>query len=170
MPSAPPNAEVQAVIALLVEAFPKAFVIYERRRRPLKIGVHLDILATMNGAVTPAELDHALQCYTSNAVYLDACRLGAFRIDLNGEPAGEVSPPHAARAAARLAARRLRQIARKAKLAEPEPKRHGLAALKELGRAQTTATTAAAMTRHRVSEAGPRPHPSGRGRIEEMRS
>jgi ProP effector len=136
MPGAPPDAEVRAVIELLTEMFPKAFFIYERRRRPLKLGIHLDVLAAMNGAITPVELNHALRCYTSNVGYLRACWLEAFRIDLEGEPAGEVSPQHAARAAARLAARQLRRAAQKATLAQPEPKRHGLAELKAMGRAR----------------------------------
>jgi sRNA-binding protein len=136
-PLAPENfVAVQAAIALLAEVFPKAYAIYEARRRPLAIGIHHDILASMGGAITPEELNSALRYYVGNSAYLRACRPGASRIDLDGEPVGEVSLQHAARAAARLAGRQLRRAARKATLAEPALQRHGLAALKELGRAR----------------------------------
>jgi ProP effector len=137
-------AAVQAAVALLAEAFPQCFAVYEKRRRPLKIGVHHDILVKLDGAITADELTHALRFYTRNDGYLRACRQGVARIGLDGEPAGAVSPEHAARAATQLATRRLRQKAKP--LAKPEPvkpepmaghpKRLGLAALKALGRAR----------------------------------
>jgi sRNA-binding protein len=43
---------VAAVIALLAELFPECFSVYEGRRRPLKIGIHRDILAAVDGALT----------------------------------------------------------------------------------------------------------------------
>jgi ProP effector len=133
-------AAIQAAIALLVEAFPKAFFMYERRRRPLKIGIHLDILAVMDGAITPEELSNALRVYVHNNYYLNVCRRGAVRIDLNGEPAGEISAQDAARAAGRLTARRLRQATQK-KFSEPapvkpEPVKPGPTKLKRLGLAE----------------------------------
>jgi hypothetical protein len=54
------DATVAAVIAVLAEMFPKCFSVYEGRRRPLKIGIHRDIGAALDGAVTPAELHRAL--------------------------------------------------------------------------------------------------------------
>ena len=90
----------------------------------------------MAGTITPEELDYAVQYYVCNDGYLRACRPGAARIDLNGEPAGEVSAQHAARAAAQLARRRLQQTARKlakSESTENRPQRLGLAALKALG-------------------------------------
>jgi hypothetical protein len=51
---------VAAAIALLAELYPKCFSIYERRRRPLKIGIHNDVLAAVDGVITPAELHGAL--------------------------------------------------------------------------------------------------------------
>jgi ProP effector len=90
---------VEAVLELLCELFPKAFVRYQARRRPLKIGIHNDLLAVLDGAVTAAELSHALRIYVSNRVYRERLREGAIRIDLNGEPAGTVAPEHAITAA-----------------------------------------------------------------------
>ena len=54
------NQAVTAAIALLAETFPECFSVYEGRPRPLKIGIHLDILAAVNGALTPLELSKAL--------------------------------------------------------------------------------------------------------------
>src|SRR5262245_55547696 len=57
------NQAVTAAIALLAETFPKCFSVYERRRRPLRIGIHRDIKAALGGAITPAELHKALGMY-----------------------------------------------------------------------------------------------------------
>jgi sRNA-binding protein len=65
------NQAVTAVIALLAETFPKCFAIYEGRRR----------------AITPAELHKALGVYCSNPAYLEHTRTGAWRLDLDGNPA-----------------------------------------------------------------------------------
>jgi ProP effector len=129
---------VQAVLALLVECFPRCFAVYENRRRPLKLGIHNDILTVMDGAITPQELSQALRCYVSNDGYLRACRQGALRIDLNGQPAGEVLAAEAANSTAVLAARRLRRTAQKvvSMKSETNPKRLGLDELKVLGRAR----------------------------------
>lgn len=86
-----PDPEIAACIGLLAETFPKCFVVYEARRRPLKVGIHNDILTVLDGAVTAAELSRALGKYTTNAVYRSRLRVGAIRIDLNGEPAGTVT-------------------------------------------------------------------------------
>jgi sRNA-binding protein len=79
-------------LALLAETWPACFSVYEKRRRPLKIGIHNDILATLDGAVTPGELTRALRIYTGNKVYRSRLRVGAVRVGLDGGPAGEVAP------------------------------------------------------------------------------
>src|SRR5262249_2542147 len=76
--------------ALLCERFPKCFVLYEARRRPLKIGTDKDILAALDGAVTPDELSKALCLYVINKTYRARLKAGATRIDLDGIPAGIV--------------------------------------------------------------------------------
>jgi ProP effector len=81
----------QAVIKLLSEKFPAAFSCVDRERRPLKIGIHLDILAALGDAVTPDELRHALRIYTSNRFYRAQLQVGATRIDLAGAPTGMVT-------------------------------------------------------------------------------
>ena len=57
------------MLELSAETWPKRFSIYEARRQPLKVGVHHDILAALDGAVTAAELSRALRVYTGNKVY-----------------------------------------------------------------------------------------------------
>jgi ProQ/FINO family len=84
-------AEAAACIGLLAETFPLAFSIYEMRRRPLKVGIHLDILRELDGAVTPIELGRALACYCSNRRYRSRLIAGAQRFDLQGRPAGTPS-------------------------------------------------------------------------------
>jgi sRNA-binding protein len=85
------RASVNAVIELLAETFPDCFHVYEQRRRPLKIGIHDEILAALGGAVTPGELGAALRIYTSNRVYLRRLTAGTERIGLDGQPAGIVA-------------------------------------------------------------------------------
>jgi len=54
------------VIALLAETYPKCFSVYQGRCRPLKLKIHLDIQAALDGAITPLELHKALGIYCSN--------------------------------------------------------------------------------------------------------
>jgi ProP effector len=139
------QADARAAIALLAEMFPKAFVVHEATRRPLKVGIAADLVAAVNGAIKPPELVAALRVYCNNKVYLVHLRAGAVRIDLNGDPAGLVTAAEAARAAEQLTTRLLRAAARK-KLAPlvqappaqapvpatTGPRRLGLADLKQL--------------------------------------
>jgi sRNA-binding protein len=87
----PHNGNIAAVLELLAETWPAAFSIYEARRRPLKIGIRDEILAALDGAVTPAELGLALRCYVSNRVYRSRLVADAVRIGLDGEPTGIVT-------------------------------------------------------------------------------
>jgi ProP effector len=92
-----------AVITLLAETWPKCFSVYQGRRLPLKLKIHLDIQAVLDGAITPAELHKALGIYCSNQVYLSHTREGAWRLDLDGNPAGVVTADEEAHARATLA-------------------------------------------------------------------
>jgi ProP effector len=97
------------IISILAEWFPHAFAVYERRRRPLKIGVHVDILERTGGAIEPRELARALRYYTANTGYLrSASRPGAERVDLDGKPAGVVTPEQAEATRLRLSLRKQR--------------------------------------------------------------
>jgi len=103
-----------AAIRLLAEFYPKCFSIYEERRRPLKLNIHLDIQAALDSAITPAELHRALGTYCSNPIYLGTLRKGAWRLDLNGEPAGVVTADEEAHARETLARIKAKQKARQA--------------------------------------------------------
>src|SRR5262249_40240913 len=131
------NTTVAAVIALLAETFPKCFSVYEGRRRPLKLKIHLDIQVALDGAITPAELHKALGVYCSNPAYLEHTRTGAWRLDLDDNPAGVVTAAEEAHAKATLAGIRAKKEARTsaakaaAQSAIPQPsKRLSLADLK----------------------------------------
>jgi ProP effector len=91
MTKKPSRSDIAAIIALLAEMYPKAFFVWEARRKPLKIGIHVDIIAKVNGAIKPFELYHALAAYCNNLRYLGGMHVGAVRIDLDGNPAGVVS-------------------------------------------------------------------------------
>jgi len=108
------NTTVAAVIALLAETFPKCFSVYQGRRRPLKLKIHLDIQAALDGAITPAELHKALGIYCSNPAYLSHTRTGAWRLDLDGKAAGVVTADEEAHAEATLAGIRAKKEARTA--------------------------------------------------------
>jgi ProP effector len=84
--------EIAAVLELLVEKWPAVFSIYENRRRPLKIGIHHEILAVLDGAITAAELSLTLRYYVANPVYRSRLTVGTARIGLDGRPAGVVTP------------------------------------------------------------------------------
>jgi ProP effector len=134
------RATAHAVIALLAERFARTFAVYERRRRPLKLGIHHDIAALLNGAVSDDELSIGLGYYTGNVCYLRACVQDAARIDLDGNAAGTVSAEHADQAVKRLAARRPRakSVAPTSPTAAKSkgPPRLGLAELRAAGRAR----------------------------------
>ena len=77
-----PHAKAEAALALLCERWPKCFFMFQGRRLPLKIGIHKDI---PDGLIEPKILRLAFRLYVNNPGYLNAMRLGAARVDLNGE-------------------------------------------------------------------------------------
>ncbi|RRH78998.1 prop expression regulator, partial [Mesorhizobium tamadayense] len=73
--------------------------------RPLRIGIHHDI-RVLDIELSDDELRRALRAYTSMPRYLARLNAGTVRVDLDGEPAGEVSDAEAASAKALLCARK----------------------------------------------------------------
>jgi ProP effector len=120
-----------AGIALLAEQFPKCFAVYAARRKPLKLGIHNDIIAALDGAMTAQEIRQTLRFYTGNVVYLRSLRTGTHRIDLDGVPVGTVTADEAQDAKQKLAKRRKPKPP--AQIRE-EKKRDGLADLKAAAR------------------------------------
>ena len=103
--------ECVTMITLLAERFPAFFAVLEARR-PLKIGIHIDIIAAVS--VAPVELGRALQRYTHSDGYLAKFKPGAARIDLDGNAVGVVTEDEAKGAQAILAERRERRAKKRA--------------------------------------------------------
>ena len=95
------RARIGAVLKLLSDQFPQTFS--HRDPRPLKLGIHADVLTALGDAVQPRDLKSALRAYTSNAGYLRALSAGASRIDLEAKPAGTVTAEDEVVAKSRLA-------------------------------------------------------------------
>jgi sRNA-binding protein len=70
------------IIDLLAEHWPQTFFVYELHRRPLKVGIHLDIAAALGDELSEFEIKIGLRAYTSNLFYLKQLRPGAVRINL----------------------------------------------------------------------------------------
>lgn len=79
------------VLPALMAAYPAGFD--WEQPRPLKIGIHKDLLAAGFGGagVKPAEIHRALVRYCHRPLYRKALRAGAIRVDLQGQPAGVVT-------------------------------------------------------------------------------
>jgi ProP effector len=92
-----------AVLAHLAETFPQTFVLEKHRpHRPLKVGIGTDLRARCPEVYPPA-LRAVLNTYTRRVMYLEAMVAGAARVDLDGNPAGEVTAGEAEHAVAKLA-------------------------------------------------------------------
>ena len=103
----------QALIELLAERWPHAFSVYQLRRKPLKIGIHHEIVAALD--VTSEQLGLALRVYVSNTGYLKSfTRPGAMRVGLDGVAVTAGTAEEAAHAAARLSKRAMKQAAEEA--------------------------------------------------------
>ena len=83
--------DIDTALARLAEAFPQTFVLEKHRpHRPLKVGIAADIPARCP-ALDRRELGVALGAYTRRVMYLKGLVAGAARVDLDGNPAGEVT-------------------------------------------------------------------------------
>ena len=95
--------DIDDALARLADEFPRTFVQEKYQPHwPLKVGIAADLVER------GPELDHhkltvALTVYTRRVMYLRSLVAGAARVDLEGNPAGEVTVQDAEHAAARLA-------------------------------------------------------------------
>lgn len=124
------------VIAFLVERFPLCFTA-EGEARPLKIGIFQDLVERVQGEenLSKTQLRSALRLYTSSWRYLYGVKVGAERVDLDGNPCGVLEEQHVEHARkqleeakARVQAQRAEQQAKKRETAiaageTPEPRR-----------------------------------------------
>jgi ProP effector len=89
------------LVEKLAALWPKAFFINQDARKPLKLGIHRDMVGHAHG-LSGTDLRRALGQYCNSPGYLAACTEGAERIDLNGMFAGTVTA-EAVAAAVRMA-------------------------------------------------------------------
>lgn len=114
------------IIAYLAEKYPLCFSL-EGEAKPLKIGLFQDLAEDLkdDDKVSKTQLRQALRQYTSNWRYLHGCRLGAERVDLQGNPAGVLEQEHADHAAQQLAEAKAKFAEKRAaeRVADPKPKK-----------------------------------------------
>ena len=91
------------VIAFLAERFPQCFSA-EGEARPLKGGIFQDLVEGVGGEMnlSKTQLRAALRLYTSSWRYLYGVKPGAVRVDLDGNPCGELEEQHVAHARQQL--------------------------------------------------------------------
>src|SRR5471030_1899039 len=126
------------VIAFLAERFPLCFSA-EGEARPLKIGIFADLVERVQGEenLSKTQLRSALRLYTSSWRYLYGVKVGAQRVDLDGNACGELEEQHVEHdrkqleeAKARVQAQRAEQQAKRREAGEAEPRRPRPAAKK----------------------------------------
>ena len=93
--------------ATLIERWPRCFAPWNRRRVPIKIGIHRDILAA--GVIDADIVGAVLAAYVRSRSYLSNSVEGAARLDLDGQPAGVVTEGEARGASVALARMLVRQ-------------------------------------------------------------
>jgi len=120
------------VIAFLAERFPQCFSA-EGEARPLKVGIFQDLVARVEGEMnlSKTQLRSALRLYTSSWRYLYGIKAGAVRVDLDGNPCGELDEQHVAHARQQLEEAKARVQAQRAE--QQAKKREAAAAAGEQG-------------------------------------
>lgn len=83
------------VIAYLAKQFPQCFVA-EGEAKPLKIGIFQDLVKRLEGdpCVSKTQLRSALRLYTTSWRYLYGIKVGAERVDLDGNSCGVLEQEH----------------------------------------------------------------------------
>ena len=83
------------VIVYIAERFPLCFTL-EGEAKPLKIGIFQDLAERLSDdeKVSKTQLRAALRQYTSSWRYLHGVKLGAERVDLDGNTCGELEAEH----------------------------------------------------------------------------
>ncbi|NJD86196.1 RNA chaperone ProQ [Candidatus Erwinia dacicola] len=126
MENQPKLNSTKQVIAFLTERFPQCFTA-EGEARPLKIGIFQDLVDRVQGEMnlSKTQLRSALRLYTSSSRYLYGIKVGATRVDLDGNTCGLLDKQHVEHASkqleeakARMQAQREQQQAKKRKAGE----------------------------------------------------
>ncbi|EGA69614.1 ProP expression regulator [Vibrio sinaloensis DSM 21326] len=107
------------IIAYIAECFPKCFTL-EGEAKPLKIGIFQDLAERLSDdpKVSKTQLRAALRQYTSSWRYLHGVKPGAVRVDLDGNPAGELEEEHVEHAKTALAESKAKVQARRKEQAQ----------------------------------------------------
>ena len=86
----------RALLERLIQAYPAAFFPFsERQVKPLKIGIYKDLMPVITEwGYQAMVLKYVLRNYTRPLRYQLALLKAPHRVDLQGEPAGEISPEH----------------------------------------------------------------------------
>ncbi len=87
----------------LIARYPQAFFDDPKARKPLKIGIHKDILADEGNQLASYQLTSALRWYTGALGYQLSIQAEAERIDLEGRAVGTVSAEDAKAAEEKVA-------------------------------------------------------------------
>ncbi|MFO1431234.1 MAG: ProQ/FinO family protein [Candidatus Competibacteraceae bacterium] len=113
----------KALLERLIQAYPTVFFPFsERQVKPLKIGIYKDLIPVVTewGYPTPV-LKYVLRNYTRPLRYQLALLKAPHRVDLQGEPAGDISSEHR-----QIAQEKANLIKEKRKQQPPNPKaNHG---------------------------------------------
>lgn len=145
------------VIAFLTERFPLCFST-DGEARPLKVGIFQDLVERIQTeeSISKTQLRSALRLYTSSWRYLYGIKLGAQRIDLDGNPCGELDEQHVEHARKQLAEAKARVQAQRA---EQQAKKREAAAAEEQKDPRPAARKPAPRrdNRHRPEQQKPRP-------------
>ena len=112
-PAAPavPELSPAACAARLAELFPALFA--TSAPQPLKLRIQADIQQRAPGIFTKKSLSIFLHRHTTNTAYLRAVANAPQRIDLDGQPAGDIADEHRQAAVAELERRRAMHEARR---------------------------------------------------------
>lgn len=122
-PTPVPQPPAEDCAEMLKQRFPAVFA---GAPKPLKLRIQADIQARAPGEFTKAALSAFLRRHTGRHGYLLALTRGGPRLDLDGEPAGEVSAEHRQAAADELERRRTLREARERDLQQQRRDRAAL--------------------------------------------
>ncbi|HIE01987.1 MAG TPA: hypothetical protein EYP59_17170 [Thiotrichaceae bacterium] len=93
----------EELLDILMAKFPKTFFIEPEKIRPLQKYIHKKIRKALNNEYSKGEISEALILYTQTLDYCEQLMKGGQRIDLHGNPCGEVSKEHQEDAKERMA-------------------------------------------------------------------
>ena len=106
-----PDLSPAACAARLAELFPALFA--SNVPQPLKLRIQADIQQRAPGTFTKKSLSIFLHRHTTNTAYLRAVANAPQRVDLDGQPAGDIADEHRQAAVAELERRRALHEARR---------------------------------------------------------